>query len=169
MVPFLVGGNWGRLAGFWSCCCQACFSYLGAEIIGITADEVERPRETLPKAVRRVSCRLIFYYVGTTFVLGLNLLADDPQLAWYMSNPAGSYRGPFVLMVQRANIRGLSHVLNAVALVAALSLANANMYVTVLPFPGGLIDHRVGPYMHLRAKDIVLRSFSKRMSMMYPI
>jgi yeast amino acid transporter len=131
MVPFLVGGSWGRLAGFWSCCCQACFSYLGAEIIGIAADEVERPRETLPKAVRRVSNRLIFYYVGTLFVLGLNLSASDPQLAWYIDNPDGSYQGPFVLMVQRANIPGLSHLLNAIALAAALSLANANLYVTV--------------------------------------
>ena len=132
MKSFLTGGASGRLAGFWSCCCQACFSFLGAEILGITAYEVERPRETIPKAVRRVSKRLLFYYVGTIFVLGLNLSSNDPVLAWYMSNPAGSYQGPFVLMAQRANIPGLAHLLNAIALLAALSLANANLYVSVL-------------------------------------
>ena len=127
----MVGGGWGRLSGFWACCCQASYSYLGCEIIGITAVEVERPRQTLPKAVRRVSNRIIIYYVGTIFVLGLNVSSNDPVLAWYITNPQGSYQGPFVLMVQRANIPGLGHVLNAVAIVATMSVANANLYIAV--------------------------------------
>lgn len=131
MKDFLVGGGLGRFVGFWACCCQACFSYLGSEIIGIMANETERPRETLPKVVRRVAKRLVFYYVGTIFILGLNLSSDDPELEWFISNPAGSYQGPFVLMVQRANVAGLEHLLNAIALIAAISLANANLYVTV--------------------------------------
>jgi len=122
----------GRLAAFWSCCCQACLAYLGTEIVGITADEAERPRKTIPKAVRRVAKRIIFYYVGAIFVLGLNISADDPVLASYVTNPQGSYQGPFVLMVQRANIPGLDHLLNAMSIVAALSVANANLYVTVM-------------------------------------
>lgn len=124
----------GRLAGFWACCCQACFSYLGAEILGIAANEVERPREAIPKAVRHVSKRLIFYYVGTIFILGLNVYSRDPVLEWFINNPAGNYQGPFVLMAQRANIPGLDHLLNAIALMAALSLANANLYVSVHSF-----------------------------------
>jgi yeast amino acid transporter len=131
MKEFLVGGNLGRLVGFWACCCQACFAYLGSEIIGITASEVERPRETLPKAVRRVSYRLIFYYVGPLFVLGLNLSPTDPQLEWYLDS--GTPLSPFVLMVNRANIPGLDHLINAIALIAAITVANANLYVTVRP------------------------------------
>lgn len=141
MKDFLVSGSSGRLVAFWLCCCQACFAYLGSEIIGITANEVERPRQTLPKAVRRVSKRLVFYYVGTLFVLGLNLSSDDQELGWYISNPAGSYQGPFVLMVQRANIPILPSLLNAIALVAAISLANANLYVTV-HLISGMTDHQ---------------------------
>jgi amino acid transporter len=134
MKSFLGTGSVGRLAGFWACCCQACFSYLGAEMLGITANEVERPRETIPKAVRRVSKRLVFYYVGTIFVLGLNLSSKDPVLSYYVNNPAGNYQGPFVLMAQRANIPGLDHLLNGIALLSTLSLANANLYVSVNPF-----------------------------------
>jgi yeast amino acid transporter len=70
-------------------------------------------------------------YIGASFVLGLNLSSDDPQLAWYTSNPKGSYQGPFVLMVQRAGIVGLDHIINTVVLFAALSVANANLYETV--------------------------------------
>jgi yeast amino acid transporter len=102
------------------------------EIIGITADEAERPRQTIPKAVRRVSKRIVIYYVGAIFVLGLNVSSDDPVLKSYVTNPEGSYQGPFVLMVQRANISGLDHILNAISIVATLSVANANLYVTVI-------------------------------------
>lgn len=128
---FLAGGKLGNLAGFWFSCCQAAYAYAGAEIIGITSSEAEQPRRTLPKAVRRISKRIIFYYVGAAFVLGINVSSNDPQLGWFTSNPNGSYQGPFVLMVQRANIPGLDHVINAVVLVAALSVANANLYETV--------------------------------------
>jgi amino acid transporter len=129
-----VGGGSGRLVGFWLCCCQATFAYTGSEIIGITANEVERPRESLPKAVRRVSYRLVFYYTGMMFVLGLNLWSADPVLKYYIDNPASSYQGPFILMMQRANLGALANLLNAISVLAALSIANAGVYITVLPF-----------------------------------
>ena len=131
MESYLVGGGAGRLAGFWSCCCQALFSYLGAELIGITAFEVERPRDSIPKAARRVSNRLVFYYASTIFILGLNVSSRDPILQYFITNPAGKYQGPFVLMAQRANIPGLDHLLNAIVILTILSLANANLYVSV--------------------------------------
>ena len=117
--------------GFWACCCQAVFSYIGTELIGIAADETERQRETLPKAVRRVSYRLVFYYVGAVFVLGLNVSANDPVLQSSLFSSASSYQSTFVLMVRRANIPGLGNVINAVALIAVISVANANLYVSV--------------------------------------
>jgi yeast amino acid transporter len=128
-IPYLASGDWGKFLGFWGCCCQAIFSYLGVELIGIAADETERQRENLPKAVRRVSYRIVFYYVGAVFVLGLNVSAHDPVLK--ADSDTGSFSSPFVLMVQRAGIPGLAHVINAVALIASLSVANANLYLSV--------------------------------------
>lgn len=130
----MVEGALGRLAAFWLCCCQGAFGYVGCEIIGITANEAETPRQTVPMAVRRVSKRLWLYYVGASFVLGLNLSANDPKLIWYITNPKGSYQGPFVLMVQRAGIPVLDHVLNGIGLIACMSVANANLYETVRIF-----------------------------------
>lgn len=98
-------------------------------MIGIAADETERQRETLPKAVRRVSYRVVFYYVGAVLVLGLNVSANDPILKSYVDE--GGYESPYVLMVRRAGIPGLAHVINVVALIASVSVANANLYVTV--------------------------------------
>ena len=85
----------------------------------------------MPRAIHRTSRRLVYYYVGATIVLGLNLSANDPQLGWYIDNPKGSYQGPFVLMAQRTGIPGLDHILNAVVLVACLSVANTNLYEPV--------------------------------------
>jgi yeast amino acid transporter len=138
MKTFLVESNvgLGRLIGFWSCCCKACFSYVGSEIIGITANEVERPRETLPKAVRRVSWRLVFLYVGAVFILGVNIASTDPQLKGWLEK--GDFESPFVLMVRRANIPVLDNLLNAVILMSAITLANVNLYVTVSL---GLVAH----------------------------
>jgi amino acid transporter len=103
---------------------------MGVEIIAIAANDTEQQRRTLPLAVRRVSYRIVFYYVGAVLVLGLNVYARDPILKFDLSDRS-SYPRPFVLMVQRAGISGLDSVINGVALFAAVSVANANLYVTV--------------------------------------
>jgi amino acid permease len=158
---YLVTGSAGRFLGFWACCCQAVFSYIGTELIGIAADETERQRETLPKAVRRVSYRLVFYYVGAVFVLGLNVSANDPVLESDLFSAAGSYASSFVLMVQRAGIPGLAHVINAVALIAVLSVANANLYVSVC-LPEILLISRVELCTHLQWKAWLLKCFPRK-------
>jgi yeast amino acid transporter len=100
-------------------------------MIGLTAIEAERPRSTMARAVRRVSKRLVIYYVGAIFALGLTVSANDPVLASFVTTPKGSYQGPFVLMVQRAGIPTLADIINAITIVAVLSVANVNLYVAV--------------------------------------
>lgn len=129
-LEYLLSGSAGRFVGFWFCCCNAIFAYLGAELIGIAADETEKQRETLPKAVRRVSYRVVIYYVGAALALGLNVsAANDPILKSKVKNSI--FFSPFGLMMERAGIPGLSHVINAVGLIASVSVANANLYVSV--------------------------------------
>jgi yeast amino acid transporter len=69
------------------------------------------------------------YYVGAVLVLGLNLSPDDPALS--PANP--NYPGGFIIMAQRAGIPVLPHIINAVMIIAALSVAIANLYVVVRP------------------------------------
>jgi yeast amino acid transporter len=117
----------------------ACFSYAGAESVAIAASEVERPRQTIPKAVRRVVNRLNFYYVGAIFVLGVNLSSNDPILAKFLSDPTVGYHGSFVLMSQRAGIPRFGDFLNVMAIGAALSISSASLYITVRPLSDPLI------------------------------
>lgn len=104
------------------------FSYLGLEIIGITAEETERQRETLPHAVRRVAHRSVYYHVGAILVLGLNVSANDPILK---SIATQDYQSPFFLMVQRAGIPALGTLINVVIVIALISVANTRLYVSV--------------------------------------
>lgn len=131
MKPYLLSGGAGELLGFWAACCQAFLSYSGVELIGIAAGETERPRETLPKVVRHVSVRIVVYYVGAVLALGLTVSSNDPILRLIVTNGKYGYYSPFALMAQRAGIPVLEHILNAVAVLACISVANASLYVTV--------------------------------------
>jgi hypothetical protein len=126
-------------------------------MLGIAAEETERQRETLPKAVRRVSHRIVFYYVGAVFVLGLNLSANDPILGKRLSGPY--YPGAFITMVQRANVPELAPVINVVMIIAAISVANADIYVGV-KHPIDRLTCRVELCTHWPARDM-RRNFSK--------
>lgn len=126
---YLSHGSAGRFIGLWNCCCQAIFSYVGVEAIGIAADECERQKKVLPSAVRRVAYRVMIYYVGAVVVLGLNLSADDPVLR--LDLETGKTYSPFALMFDRAGIPALRNLINACALVASVSTANADLYISV--------------------------------------
>jgi amino acid transporter len=126
---YLQNGNAGRFLGLWNSCCQAIFSYIGVEAIGIAADECERQKKVLPKAVRRVAYRVMIYYVGAVVVLGLNLSADDPILELDLAS--GVTSSPFALMFDRAGIPVLRNLINACALIASVSTANADLYIGV--------------------------------------
>lgn len=156
---YFYHGGFGRLVGFWAACTEAIFAYGGLEIIGICAEETERPRETLPRVVPVVAHRIVFYYVGAVFVLGLNVSSIDPILAYIATK---SYISPFVLMVQRAGIIGLTNVINAVALIIVLSVANTRVYICVRASDYIVIDIRVEYCTHSQRKDRLSQSSKRR-------
>lgn len=43
------GGALGKFLGFWSVMVNATFSFLGTELVGVTASEAQNPRATIPK------------------------------------------------------------------------------------------------------------------------
>jgi len=78
--------------------------------------------------------RVIFYNVGIILVLALNVSSNDPLLEMEMKSPSVGFGSPFVLMVRRAGLESLAHIVNAMGLVAVLSLSSAYLYVAVAPF-----------------------------------
>ncbi|HEX9764857.1 MAG TPA: amino acid permease [Candidatus Acidoferrales bacterium] len=98
----------------------AVFSYIGVEAVAVTAGEAHNPQQSVPRALRAVFRGLALSYVGAiALVVGL---VPWPQ--------AGIDVSPFVRAFEAAGLPAAPSVMNFVILTAALSSANANLYLT---------------------------------------
>jgi L-asparagine transporter-like permease len=108
-------------AGVWLGCCFTIYSFIGVEIIGITSGEASDPSRTIPAAMRRMVVGLSVVYIATIALL----VALRP---W---NELGIGESPFVSVLRQVRVPGAAGVMNFVVLTAAVSSANANLYVIV--------------------------------------
>jgi amino acid transporter, AAT family len=99
---------------------MAIFSYLGLEIVGVTAGEAADAKTAVPRALRRTLGYLALFYLG-----GLALVVGI--VPW---TEIGLGQSPFVRVFERVGIPAASHVMNFVVLSAALSSALCNLYFT---------------------------------------
>jgi L-asparagine transporter-like permease len=107
------------VSGVWLACCFVIYSFIGVEIVGITSGEASNPAVTIPRAMRQMVLSLSAIYI----VMTLLLLAMTP---W---RELGVGESPFVRGLSTIGIPGAAGVMNFVVLSAALSSANANLYV----------------------------------------
>ncbi len=98
----------------------ATFSYFGVEEVAVTAGEARDPARSIPRAMRSVFWRLGLLYIG-----GITVLAG--LVPWPM---AGLDASPFVRAFQAAGMSAAPTVMNLVVLTAALSSANALLYLS---------------------------------------
>ena len=94
------------------------FAYAGIELIGVTAGEVENPKQTLRKAINTLPVRIAVFYVGALIVL-LSVLS------WTKYTPGVS---PFVQVLAGVGIPAAAGIMNFVVLTAALSACNSGIY-----------------------------------------
>ncbi|WP_184694865.1 amino acid permease [Saccharothrix tamanrassetensis] len=100
------------------------FSYIGTEVVAVTAAESERPERDIPRAARRMVLRLVLFYVLAIAVV----VAVAP---WTATAQGGAVdASPFVRVVEGAGIPAAATIVNFVVLTAALSSANTNLYLT---------------------------------------
>src|SRR5947209_10318054 len=101
---FLQGG-W---KGVWLSLTITVTSYMGVEIIAVTAGEAQHPEVTIPRAMRNIVYRLIVFYV----------LAIAIMVAMVPWNEAGSSstlsRSPFVTAFASARIPFAAGIMNFV-------------------------------------------------------
>lgn len=108
--------------GVWLALTLAITSYMGVEVIAVTAGEAQNPRESIPRAMRTIVFRLVVFYV---FAIAI-MLAMTP---WEQTGSTLS-ASPFVRALASAGIPYAAGVMNAVVITAALSSANTNLYLT---------------------------------------
>jgi L-asparagine transporter-like permease len=111
---FFPKGTWSPLVAM----TFAVYSFGGVEMVAVTTGESLSPKET-PRAIWLTFLILTFVYVGAMIIL----LGVMP---W---NHAGVTESPFVTTFRTVKIPHASAVMNFVVLTAALSGANATLYV----------------------------------------
>jgi L-asparagine transporter-like permease len=111
--------------GVWLALTLVITSYMGVEVVAITAGEAEHPETSIPRAMRSMVLRLILFYV---LAIGVMLtMTPWNQLAEGGREITGS---PFVRAFASAGIPYAAGLMNVVVISAALSSANTNLYST---------------------------------------
>ncbi|KAG1755091.1 amino acid permease [Suillus paluster] len=121
-----IQGSKGRFLGWWAVMTQAAFSFIGTEIVAIAAGEAKNPRRTLPKAIRRVYIRILLFYIGGTFVIGLLVPSNNTSLQL----KSGTAKSPFVIAIEAAGIKSLPSIINACLLTSAWSASSSDLYTS---------------------------------------
>jgi L-asparagine transporter-like permease len=97
----------------------AIYTFGGVEFVAVTSGESRSPAE-VAKAVRRTFLTLTLTYLGAIIVLA-------GIMPW---NRAGVSESPFVSVFRLVKIPAAGHLMNFVVLTAALSGANAALYIS---------------------------------------
>ncbi|MCU7526835.1 amino acid permease [Prescottella equi] len=113
---FMPNGFSGIAAGL----LVVAFAFGGIEIVTIAAAESENPERSIATAVRTVMWRISVFYIGAIGIMVLVLPWNDPELQ----------DGPFVAVLERANMPYVSGLMELVVVIALLSAFNANVYGT---------------------------------------
>lgn len=131
-----IGGTYWRTPGpfangFKGVCTvfvTAAFSFGGTEMIGLAGGEAENPRKSLSIAIKQVFWRITIFYMGTLTVISCLVPYNSPRLLG--SSSVDATASPFVIAIVNGGIKGLPSVINAVILIAVLSVGNASVYAT---------------------------------------
>ena len=121
-----IAGAEGRFFAFWATFINASFSFLGTEIVALAAAEVQNPRRNMPKAIRRVFYRIMFFYIGGVIVIGLLVPYNDDRLLGGSTVASSA----FVIAIKNAKIKALPSIINAVILSSAFSAGNSVLYAS---------------------------------------
>ncbi|KAI2769855.1 hypothetical protein DTO012A8_5239 [Penicillium roqueforti] len=95
-------------------------------LVGVTAGESTNPRKAVPKAIRQVFWRILIFYVGTIFFIGMLIPWNDKRLLGTTSKTASS---PLTISLQDAGILPAAHLINALIVISVISAGNSSLYV----------------------------------------
>jgi L-asparagine transporter-like permease len=110
--------------GVWLSLTITVTSYMGIEIMAVTAGEAEHPEVTIPRAMRNIVWRLILFYVLAIAIMVT--MVPWNEIAG-LSTLSGS---PFVTAFSAAHIPFAAAIMTFVVLTAALSSVNTNLYLS---------------------------------------
>ncbi|GHH41492.1 hypothetical protein GCM10007982_05720 [Helicobacter pylori] len=94
-------------------------------MIGVAVGETKNASEVMPKAIKATLWRIVFFFLGSVFVISVFLPMSDSSIA----------HSPFVSVLERINlpfigmgIPCVADIMNAVIITAMFSTANSGLY-----------------------------------------
>lgn len=96
------------------------FSFIGIEMVGMTASETADPKHVIPKAINDIPVRIILFYVGSLFFL----------MCMYPWRYFSAAHSPFVQVFTNLGIQSAAAIINFVVLTAAASSCNSALFST---------------------------------------
>lgn len=93
-------------------------SFLGTELIGLTAGEARNPERVIPSAINKVLLRILIFYVGAVGVI----------ICIFPWNEIGDEGSPFVLVLRELGVGPAAAIINFVVITAALSSGNTGIF-----------------------------------------
>lgn len=160
-VTNLVSGGFfaNGAKGFFLSFQMVLFSFVGIEMVGMTASETANPKKVIPKAINEIPMRIILFYLGS-------LLALMCIYPWQAVSPTSS---PFVQVFKNVGIQSAAAVINFVVLTAAASACNSSLFTTgrmlfSLTYRGkgkfakrmGVLSHAQVPVRALRFSTVII-------------
>ncbi|KAJ2033766.1 hypothetical protein GGI01_002076 [Coemansia sp. RSA 376] len=132
---YIGGSNWhiegapfkDHIVGILKACIVAAFSFQGTEIVGVTVGECANPRRDVPRAIRSVFWRILFFYISSILIIGLVIPNTDKNLV--EAGGVGDVGiSPFTMVFEKAGASWAAHIMNAVVLITVLSAGNSGLY-----------------------------------------
>ncbi|KAF8552156.1 amino acid permease [Imleria badia] len=120
-------GAKGQFLGTCSITTQVMFAYIGTEAVAMAAAEARNPRRTIPKAIKKIYFRVLLFYVGGVFVIGLLVPSNNPLLN--INSIQNASASPFVIAFNAAGIKVLPSIINGVILTSAWSAGSSDLYL----------------------------------------
>ena len=111
--------------GVWLALTLVITSYMGVEVVAVTAGEAEDPERSIPRAMRTMVLRLIIFYI-----LAITVMLMMTPWNRIGEGGGGITGSPFVRAFGIVGIPYAAGVMNLVVISAALSSANSNLYLT---------------------------------------
>ncbi|KOP28924.1 gamma-aminobutyrate permease [Exiguobacterium sp. BMC-KP] len=93
-------------------------SYIGVELIGVTAGETKDPEKNITKAINGVVWRILIFYVGSIFII----------VTVYPWNELSDLGSPFVATFAKVGVTIAAGIINFVVITAALSGCNSGIF-----------------------------------------
>jgi len=121
-----ITGSTGHFLGFLAAFVNASFSFIGVEVVVITAAESMNPHRAIPQSASRVTYRIALFYVFGALLIGLIVDPTNPGL---VSDTGNANSSPWVIAIKQAGIVALPSIVNACILISAWSAGSSYCWV----------------------------------------